>query len=76
MVFMICKSQDLIHDDHDDSDDYDDAYGDDVYDYDYDDNCCEDNDDGAGYIMGSCLVSNAHSLMPSHAIHDDRFRPR
>ena len=73
---MIYKSQDLYHDDHDDLDDNDDADGGDVDDYDYDDNHGDDNDDGAGYIMGSCLVSNAHSLMPSHAIHDDRFRPR
>ena len=30
--------------------------------------------DGAGYIMGSCLLSIAHSLMLSRAIHDHRFR--
>ena len=31
------------------------------------------DDDVAGYIMGSCLVSIAHSLMLSHPIRDDRF---
>ena len=40
-----------------------------------DDNDNHGDDDVAGYIMGSCLVSIGHSLMPSsHAIHDDRFR--
>ena len=49
----------------------DDALDDDIHGHDDGDG---GDHDGAGYIMGSCLLSIAHSLMLSCAIHDHHFR--